>query len=408
MISPAALDPDLADAMIAARRRLHAYPELSNAEFETQAFIVEWLKSQGVGAARPVAGAGAVIDVVGERSPSHRRIAIRADIDALPITEQSGEPFASCRPGVMHACGHDAHTAMGLAAAAHLHRRRAEFGGAARFIFQPAEEAEPLGGRRVVYEERLLDDVDAVLGVHVDPYLETGKLGASSGSFTLASDTFDIVVRGKSAHAAKPHEGVDAIAIGCALVSELQKLVSRETDPLDALIVSVTGFKGGGSYNVIADEVEMRGTIRSGRPETRARAHHRLGALAGGLAASLGGEASVHITTGEPSVQNDASLVALIREAAPAGAFVALPGWTAADDFGFYSELRPAAYFRLGVRNEKLGSVHPLHHPQFRIDEGALALGATTLAAAAQMFLGAKSDSASLAPSQEPNVRANG
>jgi amidohydrolase len=388
MISPPppTLDPTLHDAMIAARRHLHAHPELSNEERETQTFVMRWLQEQGVGEAKIAAGTGAVIDIVGTEGPSNRKLAIRADIDALPILEQSGVPFASTRPGVMHACGHDAHTAMGLATAAMLHRSRNHFSGTVRIIFQPAEEAEPLGGRRIVEEERLLEDVDASIGIHVDPYLETGKLGASSGAFTLASDIFDIVIKGRSAHAAKPNEGIDAIAVGAAIVSELQKIVSRETDAFDPLVVSITGFSGGGAYNVIADRAELRGTIRSGKPETRQRAHLRLREIVSGLAESHGASATVEIVTGEPPVQNDADMVRLIQQVAPER-FLALPGWTAADDFGFYSQARPSVYFRLGIRNEAVGSIHPLHHPEFRIDEEALGIGVTTLTAAALRFL---------------------
>jgi amidohydrolase len=383
---PLALDPALHEAMIAARRHLHAYPELSNDERETQAFIAQWLREQGVGEAKAVAGTGAVIDVVGTAGASNRKIAIRADIDALPIVEQSGVAFASKRRGVMHACGHDAHTAMGLATAALLYRARDRFCGTVRMIFQPAEEAEPLGGRRIVEEDRILEDIDASIGIHVDPYLETGKLGASAGAFTLSSDIFDIVIKGRSAHAAKPNEGIDAIAVGAAIVSEVQKIVSRETDAFDALIVSITGFSGGGAYNIIADHVELKGTIRSGKPETRRRAHQRLKAIVSGLAESHGAEATVEIVTGEPSVQNDAEMVQLIQDVAP-DKFLALPGWTAADDFGFYSQAKPSVYFRLGIRNEAAGSVHPLHHPEFRVDEQALGIGVTTLAAAALRFL---------------------
>lgn len=372
--------------MIAARRHLHANPELSNQEFETQAFIRRWLKEQGVGEAQVAAGTGAFVDIVGAAGGSSRKLAIRADIDALPITEQSGLPFSSTRTGVMHACGHDAHTAMGLATAALLHRFRNIFSGTVRMIFQPAEEAEPLGGRRIVQEDKLLDDVDAAIAIHVDPHLETGKLGASSGPFSLASDIFDITIHGRSAHAAKANEGVDAIAIGASVVSELQKIVSRETDAFDALIVSVTGFQGGGSYNVVADQVELKGTIRSGRPETRWRAHRRLKEIISALAVAHGGQADIRIVSGEPSVQNDVAMVRLISESAE-GSFVPVPAWTAADDFGFYSELRPSVYFRLGVRNEEHGSIYPLHHPKFRVDEDALELGVKTMTEAACRFL---------------------
>ena len=167
----------------------------------------------------------------------------------------------------------------------------------------------------------------------------------------------------------------------------MQKIVSRETDAFDALIVSITGFQGGGSYNVLADKVLLKGTIRSGKPETRKRVHQRLKAIVSGIAASHGGEATIEIITGEPSVQNDADMVRLVRDVTADGVFIALPGWAAADDFGFYSQTRPSVYFRLGIRNEAEGSIYPLHHPRFRVDEGAMRLGVTTLAAAARRFL---------------------
>jgi amidohydrolase len=395
-LRPLGFDESLLDAMVTARRHLHAHPELSNDEHQTQAFVLAWLTKNGVTGARPVAGAGVAVDIVGGKRPSNRRLAIRADIDALPIAEESGVPFASVHPGVMHACGHDAHTAMGLAAAAALSRTRDSFGGAIRIIFQPAEEAEPLGGRRVVQDEKLLDDVDAVLGIHVDPYLETGKVAAAGGPYTLASDIFDIVVHGRSAHAARPFEGVDAIAISASIIAELQKLVSRETEAFDPLIVSVTGVQGGDAYNVLADKVVLKGTIRSGANETRQRAHQRVESIAKGIAAAHGGSAEVSIVKGEPPVQNDPEMVQLVREAFAdlygAESFASLPGWTAADDFGFYSEVKPSVYFRLGVRNETQGSVYPLHHPKFRIDEDAMSLGASTLVAAARRFLGQESE----------------
>ena len=376
--------------MISARRHLHAHPELSNGETETQAFIQRWLDNHGLGQGRPVAGTGVALDIVGEGGFSNRKIAIRADIDALPILEASGVSFASQRNGVMHACGHDAHTAMALATASLLHEARSRFSGTVRIIFQPAEEAEPLGGRRVV-AEGLLDDVDAALGIHVDPYLDVGRIAVAPGPYSLASDIFDVAILGRSAHAAKPAEGVDAIAIATGLVGELQKLVARETDAFDPLILSVTAIQGGDSYNIIADRVTLKGTIRSGRPETRQRAKRRLAELAEGFAASHGGRAEVRITDGEPPVVNDAAVVDVVSAAAAqvigADNVLALPGWSAADDFGFYSEKRPSTYFRLGIRSEAAGSVHPLHHPAFRVDEAALKIGAGVLARAARDFL---------------------
>jgi amidohydrolase len=384
------IEADIIRRMIEVRRHLHRNPELSNQEEKTQAYLRQALEKEGIAGVRDVAGFGLAVDIVGTKAPSNRKVAIRADIDALPITEESGVDFASANPGVMHACGHDAHSAMVFATAAHLHRMRASFGGTVRLIFQPAEEAEPLGGRRVV-EEGLLDDVDGAIGIHVDPYTPSGKIAVGSGPYTLASDIFDAIVTGSSAHAAKPSEGIDAIACACTMVTEIQKIVARELDPFDPLVISVTGIEGGGAYNVIADKVHLKGTIRSGSEATRLKAQRRLGEILKGVAQSHLAQVELKITRGEPPVVNDAELTQIVRDSASASFGEAnvlkAPGWTAADDFGFYSERRPSVYFRLGIRSEEAASVYPLHHPKFRVDEAALPVGATTLAVVAKRFL---------------------
>ena len=384
------MDRDIIERMIEVRRHLHRNPELSNAEEKTQAYLKRALEKEGITGVREVAGYGLAVDIIGSQAPSNRKVAIRADIDALPITEDSGVDFTSTNPGVMHACGHDAHSAMVFATAAHLHRTRASFGGTVRLIFQPAEEAEPLGGRRVV-EEGLLDDVDGAIGIHVDPYTASGKIAVGSGPYTLACDIFDATVTGVSAHAAKPSEGVDAIAAACAMVTEIQKIVARETDPYDPLVVSITGIEGGGAYNIIADKVHLKGTIRSGSEATRLRAQKRLAEILKGVAQSHQAQVELKIIRGEPPVVNDAELTQIVSESAAASYggdnVLNAPGWTAADDFGFYSEKRPSVYFRLGIRSEDAGSVYPLHHPKFRVDEAALPVGAVTLVEAAKRFL---------------------
>lgn len=384
------LTESLLDRMVQVRRHLHAHPELSNQESTTQRYLREALATQNIPDVRDAADTGLVVDIVGAAGPSNRAIAIRADIDALPIAEQSDVAFASQNPGVMHACGHDAHSAMVFATAAALHATRDRFCGTVRLIFQPAEEAEPLGGRRIV-EAGLLDDIEVAIGIHVDPYLPVGQIALDSGPYTLASDIFDIVVTGRSAHAAKPAEGIDTIAIAATLVNEIHKIVARETDAFDPLILSVTGIRGGGAYNIIADRTTLRGTIRSGRSETRDRAHHRLHEIAHAMARAHGATAEITLVRGEPPVVNDPAMTALIATTAAQllgpDHVIKAPGWTAADDFGFYSEKRPSVYFRLGVRNEMEGATYPLHHPRFRIDEKALTIGAATLVAAATRFL---------------------
>jgi amidohydrolase len=386
----AAMDPSLERRMIDVRRHLHRNPELSNEERETQAYLRQVLEDAGLENIRPVAGFGLAVDIIGSAGASNRKVVIRADIDALPIVERSGVPFTSERPGVMHACGHDAHAAMGYAAAILLQQQRQSFSGTVRLIFQPAEEAEPLGGRRVV-EEGLLDDVDAAIGIHVDPYTPTGRIAVGAGPYTLACDIFDVIVTGNSAHAAKPSEGIDAIAVACSMVSELQKIVSREIDPYDPLVVSVTGIEGGGAYNVIAAEARLKGTIRSGHEATRQKAWRRLQQILEGVAATHDARVEVKILRGEPPVINAPEMVEIIQRVGPGVVgrdnVLNAPGWTAADDFAFYSEKCPSVYFRLGIRNDAIDAVHPLHHPKFRVDEAALPKGAMVLCEAAKAFL---------------------
>jgi amidohydrolase len=327
-----------------------------------------------------------VIDIVGEAGPSNRKVAIRADIDALPIAEASGVPFSSERPGVMHACGHDAHAAMGYAAAVLLARQKQAFSGTVRMIFQPAEEAEPLGALRII-EEGFLDDIHAAIGIHVDPYTASGKIAVGAGPYTLANDTFDVIVTGNAAHAAKPSEGVDALAVACTMVGELQKIVSREIDPYDPLVISVTGIEAGGAYNIIAAEARLKGTIRSGHEETRLRAWQRLRQILEGVAALHNATVAIDLRRGEPPVINDPDMAAMVNKVAEdllgkENALIA-PGWTVADDFAFYCLKCPSVYFRLGIRNEEAGSIYPLHHPMFRVDEDALGKGAAVLSVAA-------------------------
>ena len=342
--APPEIDAGILDRMIEVRRHLHRHPELSNREAGTQRYLREMLGREGMEDIRDVAGYGLAVDIVGVRRPSNRKLAIRADIDALPIEEESGVDFVSENRGVMHACGHDAHAAMGFAVAAHLHRTRDSFGGTVRLIFQPAEEDEPSGGKRVV-EEGLLDDIDAAICVHVDPYTPSGKVAVGSGPYTLACDTFDVLVSGSAAHAAKPYEGVDALAVACSMVSELQKIVSRETDPYDPLVISVTAIDGGNAYNVTAGKVALKGTIRSGSDTTRERAQRRLREVLEGVAASHGAGIKVDIHRGEPGVVNDAGMAELIIAGAHAslGAdnVLDMPGWSIADDFAYYGEKRP-------------------------------------------------------------------
>jgi amidohydrolase len=384
------IDPDTARQMIDLRRHLHRRPELSNEEHETQKTLRARLEAAGFQGVKDIIGTGLALDIVGGGGPSNRKIAIRADIDALPIDEESGVPFASEKPGIMHACGHDAHTAMVYATGLALSKCKDTFRGTVRLIFQPAEEAEPLGGRRVI-ESGLLDDVDGVIGIHVDPSLETGRIAVGAGTYTLACDTFDIVVTGVGSHAAMPEKGVDALSAAATIVQQLNAIVTRERNAYAPLVVAVTALHAGTAHNILPGRAVMMGTIRSGSEEMRQLAHRRVKEIAEAVALMHRAKVDVVTTRGDVAVINDPEMVDLIREAGTAaggdGTVLNLPGWTPGDDFGFYSEKKPGVYFRLGIRNDAAGSVHPLHHPAFRVDEAALPLGAGTLTEAALRFL---------------------
>ncbi|MDX8514643.1 amidohydrolase [Mesorhizobium captivum] len=298
------MHPELERRIMEVRRHFHHNPELSNEERETQAYLRGALEEAGLSGIKPVASFGLAVDVVGTAGPSNPKVVIRADIDALPITETSGVPFSSERLGVMHACGYHAHAAMAYAASVLLERQKQSFSGTVGIIFQPAEEAEPLGGRRVV-DEGLLDDIDAAIGIHVDLYTETGKIAVGADPYTLACDISDSTVTGNSAHAAKPSEGADADAVARSMVTKLQKIVSREIEPYDPLVVSITDIEGGGAYNVIAAEVRLKGTIRSGHKATRQQRGRGLLQIVEGVASSHNANAEVDLRRGEPPVIND-------------------------------------------------------------------------------------------------------
>lgn len=382
-------------AMLVMRRELHAEPELSNHERATATRLRRGLERAGLTGFRPAAETGFVVDVVGRHAGP--TVALRGDLDALPITEEVELPWASRHDGVMHACGHDAHASMVYAAALALAAQRDRLAGTVRCIFQPAEEAEPLGGRRVVQEGHL-NGVAGAVGIHVDPTLPTGVIGVLPGMYSCSSDEFDIELRGVSAHAAKPHEGVDAIALGAALVSELQLVAARERDPSVPLVVSVGSFHGGSAYNILADRVAIGGTIRTTDPGLRAFAGERLRDITVSLAERHGGAATVTLRHGEPPVVNDGRMVSLISDTARSlggeAAVVAEPAWTASDDFGFYSEATPSVYFRLGIRPPGSDVAFPLHHPRFVVDEDALPFGVAVLVEAAKSFLRPGADGA--------------
>lgn len=380
------VSPELAQQAIAWRRHLHANPELSFQEYETTRYIEEALAEiGGLEVERPTE-TGVVARLHGARPG--KTLALRADIDALPITEETGLEFASSRPGAMHACGHDGHTAMLLAAAKALAGRREELAGEVRFLFQPAEEVPP-GGARVFVDAGAMDGVDLVVGAHLFSTVEVGRIAAPVGPMTAAADIWDAEVQGKGGHAAMPHQGVDPIVVASEVVLAFQQLVSRSVDPIKSAVVSVTRFEGGTAHNVIPEAVELAGTVRTFDPEVRAAVRTGMERVLRGVTEAHGAGYSFEYVEGYDPVVNDAAAAELVRAAAVAelgeDVLIEQPPIMGGEDFSAYLSRAPGVFFVVGAGRED-GIPH--HHPRFTIDEGAFRNGIAVFVRTALDYLG--------------------
>ena len=380
---------DLEAQAIHWRRHLHAHPELSFEEHETSAFVADLLRSfGGLEIERPTPTS--VVAVLRGGRPG-KTLALRADMDALPIQEENDVPYASTRPGVMHACGHDAHTAILLAAAHVLAGRRDELAGEVRFVFQHAEELPP-GGAQELVDAGVMDGVDAVVGIHLFSTVPVGLVAAQPGPLLAFADTFRIEVHGRGGHAASPHETVDPIVVAAQVVTNLQQLVSRTIDPLDQGVVSVTRISGGTAKNVIPETVELLGTVRTFKPETKTALVAGIERVVRGVTEAHGATFTFQYEDGYPAVVNDAEVAAVVEEAARAElgehAVTRIEPVMGGEDFSAYLQRAPGAFFVVGARNEAIGAVFPHHHPRFSIDEASLKDGIAVFARTALDLLG--------------------
>lgn len=360
------------------RREIHRFPELGFAEHKTAALVERELTSLGI-EHRRVAQTGVVAVIRGAKPGGVA--ALRADLDALPITEDSGEPFASEHAGVMHACGHDAHTAMLLGAAGAL-RAQPEFSGTVVCLFQPAEEGP--GGALPMIEAGVLRDpkVAAIAMLHVDPRLETGTIGITPGAMNAATDEFSITVLGRGGHGAYPHLAADAIPAGAAMVLALQNIAARETDPLKSVVVSIGTIEGGYRNNIIADRVKMTGTFRSHDIDVREGLEARARRILEGVAHAYGVDVDLVVDRGYPPVINDPALAAAFAQYIRAHSQLRVERTAptmGGEDFAYYAQRVPGLAIRLGIRNEAKGTTVAGHSAQFRVDEAALPLGVETL-----------------------------
>lgn len=375
-----ALQPALA-ALLHLRQDLHRHPEPSNAEVRTAAVVVERLRAAGYAPRTGVGGHGVVADLGDPKAPA---VALRVDMDALPIADRKDVPHRSAVPGVMHACGHDFHVTVGVAVAELAARMHAAFGGAhVRFIFQPAEEAAP-GGAHAMIAAGALDGVRRIFTVHADPSLPPGRFGVRAGPATAATNRIRIVVHGVGGHSSRPHEAVDAIAAGSNALVALYQIRSREMDALEPVVFNVGTVRGGGAANALASTFEAEGTLRCFGDDKREEAFERIRRVVERTAEAAGARAEVTLRIGEPSLSNDAVLADVVRTTAlelfgPSAVAELTRPSMGAEDFANYGKLVPAMLVRVGTARP--GPLVPLHSDLFDVDDAAIAPTAILMAA---------------------------
>ena len=372
-----ALAKEYAPEFVAVRRHLHANPELSYKEFKTSEFIQAKLWEWGI-PFEVKTGTG-VIGMIEGKNPGKKLVALRADTDALPIVEENDVPYKSVNEGVMHACGHDVHTACLLGAAKILNDLKNEWEGSVRLIFQPGEEKNP-GGASLLIKEGVLENPvpNAIFGLHVHPSLESGKLSFKEGKVMASADELYFTIKGKGGHAAAPHLTVDPILIASNLVVALQQIISRRKNPQQASVLSITAFNSGTTTNVIPGEARLKGTFRAMDEAWRFEAHELIKTVSNNLVTAMDGELDLHIDIGYPSVYNNEALTDVARNKAIEYAGAENVGETeirmGAEDFGYYTQLIPGCFYRI-KKKKKGGGVRNVHTPVFDVDENSIELG---------------------------------
>ncbi len=371
----------LAPRLIEIRRHIHAHPELSGQEYQTAAYVAGVLSSCGLHVQEAVGKTGVIGELKGQ-GIDDRLLAIRTDMDALPIVERTSLDYASRLPGIMHACGHDVHTTVGLGTAMILSQLGDALPGDVRFLFQPAEEIAQGAGWMVA--DGVMENVSAIMSVHVFPSITAGSVGIRYGALTAAADDLEIIIKGESGHGARPHEAVDAIWIAAQAIASLQQAISRTQNPLRPVVLTIGKIEGGRAPNVIADHVRLLGTVRSLHPETHASLPQWIEQIVCNICNTYGATCEVNYRRGVPSVQNDSALTQLVEIAAKEAwgsdrVQILLEPSLGAEDFSMYLEHAPGTMFRLGVGYPDRKN-YPLHHPQFEVDESAVITGVVTLA----------------------------
>ncbi|MEK6479132.1 M20 family metallopeptidase [Catalinimonas sp. 4WD22] len=377
------LAQEYAPEIVKIRRHLHAHPELSFQEYETAKYVAERLKSFGITPTEGVAETGLTALIEG-KNPQKKVIALRADMDALPIEETNEVPYKSTKSGVMHACGHDVHTSSLLGTAQVLNQLKEHFEGSVKLIFQPGEEKIP-GGASLMIKDGALESPkpDHIFGQHVLPHLPAGKVGFREGMYMASADEIYFTVKGKGGHAAMPEKNIDPVLITSHIIVALQQIVSRHASPKMPTVLSFGRVEADGATNVIPNEVKVEGTFRTMDEEWRAKAHHRMRAIAESLAEGMGGSCEFEIRKGYPFLKNSPELTQRARNYAidflGNENVVDLDLWMAAEDFSYYTQVADACFYRLGTGNEARGITSSVHTPTFDIDEDALKTGVSLM-----------------------------
>lgn len=355
------------------RRYMHQHPELSFHEVKTAKYIEEKLISFGFDVRKNVGGHGIVAILTGGQPG--KTIALRADFDALPIEDEKDTPYKSLNPGVMHACGHDGHTAALLGTAKVLRKYRENINGNIVFVFQPAEETPP-GGAKFMIEEGILDGVDYVFGAHLASGIPLGKIAVGQGFTSAAVDKFEIIVKGKGGHGARPHDTVDSIVIGSDIVNALQKIVSRKVNPLQSAVVTIGVFQAGSAFNIIADTARLEGTVRTFDEKVRHQVKDDIYSIVKGITESFGADFSIDYLFGYPALYNHPeesdTVKGILGNVFTESSVIELEPAMGAEDFAYFLQEKPGTFFNVGARNENENTHYPHHHPKFDFDEQAL------------------------------------
>ena len=386
---------ELVPDMVALRRDLHEHPELAFEEVRTSGIVAQRLRTLGLEVQANVAKTGVVALLRGASKPgaqTTKTIAIRADMDALPIHELNEIDYRSTIDGKMHACGHDGHTSIALAVADILSKRRAELPGNVKFIFQPAEET--IGGAGPMVKEGTMEGVDGVIGLHLISDYPVGRVGVRAGPVFASADRFTLTVRGKGGHAAiRPEMSVDPIVISAYIITTLQTLISRETSPFSPAVITIGVVKAGTAFNIIPETAELQGTMRAYSKEHREKLIRRISEVASGVASAMGATCAVKVFDGCPPCTNDAAMTEVVQNAAveSVGADKVDNGevvmTTGSDDMAYFLKAVPGCYFIVGAKNAEKGANYPHHHPRFNVDEDAMPIGVEVLTRAALEFL---------------------